>query len=124
MPIDAQQRRRCIGECLESYAACVEYAEDLETTRSLGEMDLAFLLADCAEICLAHAASLTAERSRPNRYLSVVCAQVCGHCADACNSRRADVLAARCAILCGRCADSCRLISESRPFEGQPIALS
>lgn len=100
--------RRCIDNCLEAHAVCLEaVSHGLARGGEHGRPDHVRVLLDCAEMC-ATTADFMLRGSALHARVCDVCAAVCQACAEACRRVRDDPIMLGCAEVCRRSEESCR----------------
>lgn len=114
MPHVSAEMRRCIEECNNCAATCIETTTHCLTKGGKhAEPAHIGLLQDCADICTTSARFML-RGSELHAEVCGTCAEVCDSCAESCESMGDDDFMKRCAEACRRCAESCRKMSGTR----------
>lgn len=104
------QIEQCIEQCQQCQRVCLEtitYCRELGGAHA--ESGQFRLLFDCAEICQT-AADFMLRNSDLHATVCSSCAEVCLHCAVACEQFGDDERMKVCAAACRRCAEHCQLM--------------
>jgi hypothetical protein len=108
----SEQMKRCITNCQECHAECLETALHMciEMGGKHTEPEHFRLMMSCAQICQT-AADFMSGRSQYHQQTCGICAEICEACAASCEKIGG---MDHCVELCRRCAQSCREMSGAR----------
>jgi hypothetical protein len=112
--IERQERADCLTRSHSCHRECVELAAVLDHVYGSKASRLVALLADCAEISMMLASSLTNRKSCFNRPLIALGVEVSERCASECARQMEEAEAETCIAACAQFSASCRaMIQES-----------
>jgi hypothetical protein len=110
--IESEERADCLAKSQLCHRECVELASALDYVYGGEASRLVALLADCAEISMMLASSLTNRKSRFNRPLIELGVELTERCASECARQMDEAEAQACIAACAQFSASCRAMTQ------------